>query len=182
MNKKEQQVIDIFCDLERLAEQGGILVDQMMTTSLITGRPETSVAEIIKILYSNPFHHLPIVNKYNKLEGIVSDRDLVRCFCRNTKNMAEGIFEIQASTIMSTDLITVRSYTELNVAIQLMKTRGISCLPVLDEDQTLMGIITDSDLWELLQMTLETMKKPEILQAISQAITEAVRVASLNGV
>lgn len=180
MSNKEQQVIDIFCNLERLASQGGILVEQMMTTSPITARPETSVAEVIKTLYSNPFHHLPITDSENKLVGIVSDRDLVRCFCRNTNGSTAGVFGIAASDIMSSDLITVTPKTELIKAIGIMKSRGISCLPVLN-DKKLMGIITDSDLWDLLHMTLETMQQPSIMEAISQAIVEATREASLAG-
>jgi len=168
MKSKEQQAIDIFCNLELMALQGGILVGQVMTEDPVSASSEQSVAEIVKIIYSNPFHHLPVIDDENQLVGIVSDRDFIRCFCRNTNGKAVNLNQVMVSEIMHTDLMIVTPETKLMSAVEIMNVKGTSCIPVTSDGE-LVGILTDSDFWEILLMTLEAMKEPSIMEMIMKA-------------
>jgi CBS domain-containing protein len=53
---------------------------------------------------------------------------------------------LQAHTIMKRDVVTLRPHDTLDMAIELMVERHITGLPVLNEDRTLAGIITEKDI------------------------------------
>ena len=154
MSPAQEQVIEAVNDEERLAQQGGMTVEQMMTAAPTCIGLETPAPEIIKLIYTKPFHHLLVVDANDTLVGVISDRDVVRCFCRNATGA--GLAGTTAADIMSTDLATIAPDTSLREAVGLMRGRGISSLPVL-AGTNLVGILTDSDLWTLLDTLLEMM-------------------------
>ena len=157
MSPKYEQVIEAVNDKERLERQGGLVAEQLMTAAPVCVRPETSAPEIIRLIYTKPFHHLLVIGADGTLVGVISDRDIVRCFCRAVGGNGFGMAGITAADIMSTDLQTIAPDTPLREAVGLMKDRGISSLPVL-AGAKLVGILTDSDLWTLLHTLLEMME------------------------
>ena len=158
MSPEQEQVIGAVNDEERLARQGGMMAEQLMTTAPVCIQPETPASEVIKLIYTKPFHHLLVTDANGTLVGILSDRDVVRCFCRSTAGNGSGMAGVTAADIMSTELETIAPDTPLREAVGLMKDRGISSLPVL-AGAKLVGILTDSDLWTLLDTLLEVMEK-----------------------
>jgi len=57
---------------------------------------------------------------------------------------------IKASTIMKTDVITVTKGEDIREAIRIMLLNNVTGLPVVDEDGTVAGIITEKDVLKLL--------------------------------
>ena len=53
---------------------------------------------------------------------------------------------LQAQTIMKRDVVTLRPQDTLDKAIELMVERNITGIPVVNEDHTLTGIITEKDI------------------------------------
>ena len=157
MSIAQEQVIEAINDEERLAWQGGIVVEQMMTATPTCILPDTPAPEVIRLIYTKPFHHLLVTDEYGALVGVISDRDVVRCFCRRTAGNGSGVAGMKAADIMSSDLETIAPDTPLREAVGLMRNRGISSLPVLAGTR-LVGILTDSDLWTLLDSLLEMME------------------------
>jgi CBS domain-containing protein len=93
--------------------------------------------------------HLPVVDGQT-LVGIISERDLFRSSLTQalgygseaTRQMMKGI---RIKDLMVTNLITVSPDTEMLAAIQLMLTKKIGCLPVVENDR-LVGLITETDI------------------------------------
>jgi len=56
----------------------------------------------------------------------------------------------QAKTIMKTDVISIDKDTEVYEAIRIMVERNVTGLPVVNDDQTLAGVITEKDVLRLL--------------------------------
>jgi CBS domain-containing protein len=158
MSPEQEQVIEAINDEERLARQGGMVVEQLMTAAPVCIRSETPAPEIIKLIYTKPFHHLLVVDAGDSLVGVISDRDVIRCFCRGTAGNGSSMAGMTAADIMSTDLETISPDTPLREAVGLMRDRGISSLPVL-AGAKLAGILTDSDLWTLLHTLLEVVEE-----------------------
>jgi predicted transcriptional regulator len=71
---------------------------------------------------------------------------------------------------MSTDLVTVGPNMPLERAVSMMIGQGISCLPVL-ADETLMGILTNTDLHLLLQILLETIRQSSLEKSLAAAVS-----------
>jgi CBS domain-containing protein len=53
-------------------------VTEVMTKTLITVEPETSLKEAARVMSANKIHRLPVLSKQNKLVGIVAASDFVR--------------------------------------------------------------------------------------------------------
>jgi len=80
---------------------------------------------------------IPIVDSHNKLAGIVTNRDL-----RFERNSARPITEVMTSE----NLITVKAGISMNDAEEILQEHKIEKLPVLDDHNNLVGLITFRDI------------------------------------
>lgn len=64
--------------MDRMAEQRGVRVEDVMTREVITFGPETPVDEIARTLHDRRINRVPIVDEQGKLIGIVSRADIIR--------------------------------------------------------------------------------------------------------
>jgi len=85
---------------------------------------------------------IPIVDDYNKLLGIVTNRDL-----RFEKNFDRDIAEVMTSK----NLVTVSAGTSLSQAEVILQENKIEKLPVVDDNYKLVGLITFRDIAKLTQ-------------------------------
>jgi CBS domain-containing protein len=123
------------------------------------------------MFHAKEFRHLLVTDPHGRLLGLVSDRDVLRCFGPGRYPDQERLERTAALDIMSSDLITVAPDTLLAVAANEMLGHGISCLPVLTDEQ-LVGILTDTDLQTVLEVLLQTSKAALAAQS-STACTPA---------
>jgi CBS domain-containing protein len=114
-------------------------VSDLMSTQVITIRPETTLAEAHEEMVASDIRHLPVLDGDGRLVGIISDRDLSRALAlaRNARH--------RVSELMVRDVLTVAPRTFAREAAQLMLTRKVGALPVLDDALALVGIITETD-------------------------------------
>ena len=103
------------------------------------------------IFASVKFRHLPVVDDNGGIIGIISDRDLLRTVSPffgtvNEQNRDKEIMTRKVGTIMTRNPICAGLKTTVMDAVQLMNSRKISCLPIVEgEGRTLLGIITWKD-------------------------------------
>jgi acetoin utilization protein AcuB len=123
---------------------------EVMTPAPTCVAPESSVLQLVRLLHAKRFRHLLVTTDRGKLVGIISDRDVVRCFGPTAYPDEELLAGIRAEQIMSRDVITIPSDLTLAGALDVMYDHGVSCLPIVD-GQRLTGIVTTSDLMRLLR-------------------------------
>lgn len=120
-----------------------LLVARRMTKRLVCVGPGHRIDEGRRLLSQHRIRHLPVVEG-GRLLGIVTDRDL---------RMAEGRGESGASLviadIMSGSVITVGPESTIEQAAMLMAANKIGALPVVDADDALVGIVTESDIFNV---------------------------------
>jgi acetoin utilization protein AcuB len=129
---------------------------ELMKKDLVTIGPETTFVEAREIIQDKGIRHLPVVDKHNKLIGLVADRDIREAGPSDASSLS--ILEInyllvrlKVSSFMTPldKLITINPDTPLEDAVQLMRDHKIGCLPVV-EDGVLYGIFTERDALSLL--------------------------------
>jgi CBS domain-containing protein/anti-sigma regulatory factor (Ser/Thr protein kinase) len=110
----------------------------VMSTSLRTASPEMPLSKVLDILRINRISGVPVLDE-GKLVGIVSMEDIVRAMEKN---------ELAATTsqYMTRDVVTVASYDSIVKAIRIFTEKGLGRLPVVDENQSLVGMITKGDI------------------------------------
>jgi acetoin utilization protein AcuB len=129
-------------------------VAEVMTTAVVTLSPDQSFAEAVSLMANHHFHHFLVADDAGKIIGVISDRDILRALARTADWQTQKIGEI-----MTPEPTTVLPTTSLCIAVGTMLTRRINCLPVVNDDETIRGILTSTDLLRSYQRYLETTVK-----------------------
>lgn len=116
-----------------------MLVSDIMTTALVTGRPEDLVDQAMYEMKLSAIRHLPVVEDKSRLVGIVSDRDVLLSLGTSQDNT------VYLKDIMSQTPQTIRDDSDAIEAIIIMLELKIGCLPVLGASGQLVGVVTDTD-------------------------------------
>lgn len=129
-----------------------MFVSESMTRKVITIDKGADLFEAKKKMTENQIRHLPVVDKENRLIGIVTDRD-IRSATPSIYPQDNGAQKEQATLaaikigdIMSTDLVVVSPMYTLQDAILLIQRARVGAFPVVDEQGILKGIISIRDL------------------------------------
>lgn len=118
-------------------------VQDVMTRDVKTVSPDTGAEAAFELMRQKGFHHL-VVTRKGDVVGLLSERDLGgrrRAVIREGHTVGE---------LMAAKPVTVRPDATVRQAANLMRGRSIGSLVVLDQKGRLDGIITASDLLELL--------------------------------
>ena len=118
-----------------------MLVKEAMKWPVTTLSPETTITEAANLMQAKGIKGIPIINSRGNLAGIIANIDVVKM--RHNKWQSTRIQEV-----MSTDLAVTHAEDKLDYALNLMRERHISRLPVVEENNPhkLIGIITSSDI------------------------------------
>ncbi len=121
-------------------------VADVMTRDTVTLGPERSFAEAVGLMATQFFHHILVVDEDDRLCGVISDRDVLRALARTPNWNAKT-----TSEIMTEDSITTVPEALLSSALGVMLDKRINCLPVIDSDGRVCGILTSTDLLKVYQ-------------------------------
>jgi len=125
----------------------------VMTQEIVSVSPGQTFGEVIGLMANRPFRHVLVIREDGRLAGVISDRDLLRKIAV-TKDWKSKLVE----EVMTRDVLTVRAETTISAAVREIIGRRINCLPVLDKNEKVCGIVTSTDLlraFEILQAALE---------------------------
>lgn len=124
-------------------------IESLMSTRLVTVDMDVSLKEIRDLFEKVSFHHL-LVTANNRLVGIISDRDVLRWTSPfidtpQARPHDERLLNKRAHQVMTRHPVTVNTTDPVTKALQLLVDRKLSCLPVMNPDGSLAGIITARD-------------------------------------
>ena len=118
-------------------------VSDLMTRDVVSLRETDDLALADNIFYLGRIRHLPVVDREGRLKGLVTHRDLLRCYAARGELRGRATL---ARDMMTADVTTVQPTTPLRQALQIMLTNKFGCLPVVDDAGRLVGILTEADL------------------------------------
>ncbi len=103
--------------------------------------PESAlIKEALEVMKENKIGGIPIVDKNMQLKGILTNRDL-----RFQKNMELTVSEVMTKT----NLITGNTSTDLKKAEEILTKHKVEKLPLIDEQNKLIGLITYKDIMKV---------------------------------
>lgn len=147
-----------------MAIAGERLVLDIMTTDVIYVSPATDVLDVARVLVNNGLTGLPVVED-GRVVGMVTDSDIVsretevdppayfsfldaviRLPWDHTDEDFKRVAAMTVADLMTTPAITIERAATVQDAATLMFRERVNPLPVVDEDGTLLGIISRTDI------------------------------------
>jgi len=110
----------------------------IMSVAVETIHPDASVEEARELIRRQDVHHLVAVEA-DTIVGVLSEHAM---------RMAAGDTAVRA--LMSAPAVTATPDTTIRQAANLLRGNHVGCLPILDPRQRLVGIVTTSDLLDLI--------------------------------
>ncbi len=131
-----------------------MLVRMWMSDEVITASPELPIMEARELMKEHNIRRLPVVDKRGRLIGIVTQGDIQEASPSDATTLSIWelnylLARITVEEIMTRDVITITPDTPVEEAALLMRERKVGGLPVV-EDGKLVGIITESDIFEVM--------------------------------
>jgi len=129
---------------ERMAVVEGILVgskvEEVMTPNPVTVTPDTLVKDVLELMFRTKHLGYPVIDG-DKLVGIITLQDV-----------AKAPPEKPISELMTKDVVTIMPDVSTFDAFKLMNERKIGRLPVVNERDELVGIVSRTDLMRVLEV------------------------------
>ena len=140
-------------------------IKEIMTTDLVTVRRETTVSELARLFAEKHISGIPVVDDGGRLIGMVTETDLVEqdkslhiptvisifdwVIClESEKKFEKELRKMTGQTvgdILNTDVATVSPEDPVSRAADIMSSRKVSTIPVLEEGR-LAGVVARIDL------------------------------------
>ena len=117
--------------------------EEVMTKNIVCCLPDDSVMKAAQLMRDSDIGSVPIVeeDENRKLVGIITDRDLaIRVVGEGCKNGAAKIKEV-----MTKKMITCRPMDDARRALDLMADKQLRRIPIVDNDNRIIGIIAQAD-------------------------------------
>jgi acetoin utilization protein AcuB len=135
-----------------------------MSTRLIVCSPELPVAEALEQMKKEHIRRMPVVDKNGKLIGIVSDKDLLEASPSPVTSLSVWevtylLSKIKVGDVMTRKVITVTENTTLEDAARILVDNKIGGLPVVNAEDVIVGIITETDIFKSFIDVLGARKK-----------------------
>jgi acetoin utilization protein AcuB len=130
-----------------IGKYGWIRVLDVMTKDPLTVMPSETIGQADELMSENRFRHIPVV-KDKELVGILTDRD-IRSFLSGSllesTDIREKSLNTKVSEIMTTEPVTLSPDDDLQEAVELLIDEKIGGIPVVDDAEGLVGIVTYVD-------------------------------------
>lgn len=114
---------------------------EIMTKQIISCQQDSTVKDAVQLMKQLNCGVMPVVDKDNVLQGIVTDRDIVFYTVLNDKEPELTYL----GEFMSKDLITCHADDDLDTAIHKMSKHKVRRIPVVDDNFRLIGLVTLGD-------------------------------------
>ncbi|MFT5048865.1 MAG: CBS domain-containing protein [Chlamydiales bacterium] len=118
---------------------------QLMTRDVFTVHPDDLIDLAATVMDWRHLRHVPVEDDRGCLVGLLSHRTLLRCLVEHAGREVRGL---AVHEVMKVDPVTATAETTCLEGIELMQSRKVGCLPIVDGAQ-LVGILSERDFIEV---------------------------------
>ena len=169
-----------------------LTVGQIYTDEVITATTAATVGQAINRLREHGISRLPIVDDHDALTGIITTHDIVDFVVRDENRQEKGdrsgdrdrMLDLPVENLMTDPVLTAELSESVESTVERMFDNDISGLVVTDEDGSVDGIITKTDVLRALTFTeeesmdvqitnvklLDSIDRAEIVDSITQVV------------
>ena len=154
-------------DLLRKHVRPAITVADIMSHSVRTLAPTTTVFQADEEMRRFGFEGFPVVDEKGHVIGIVTRRQVDRA-------LNHGLGKVPVTRIMHAGSFTVRPQDSVETLQKVMMASGWGQIPVVDEKGHVIGIVTRTDLIKLWGQEMPASRKEEIARRLERALPPAL--------
>ena len=133
-----------------------LFVTEVMTKNVTACAPDTPIKDVIKILSRNRISSL-IITENNEPVGIITERDLVAIMDEMLNS--EALDHLPIVNFMTSPALTVHGYNTFEEAVKFAINKNIRHLPVVDQNNKLIGLLTQTNMVKSLSYITYTFSK-----------------------
>ena len=120
-----------------------LIVEEFMQTDLFTVQRDDVIEFVAEMMDWRKIRYMPVENAHGKLVGLITSRLLLRHMVRHHKLVHKT--QMLVKDVMIEKPVTIKPSATLIEALRAMRVHGIGCLPVVNDKDELIGIITEMD-------------------------------------
>lgn len=136
-------------------------LDQIAIKKPITITPDTSLVDTRQALLKHKLSRLVVVDQNDKPVGIITEKDVAKTFY-NLGN--RSVKSIKAKQFMSKNLLTIKKENSIYNCATIMRNSKISSVIIINDDLTLAGLVTKTDLASIfLTKAIGTLKVSQVM-------------------
>ncbi len=133
--RSDDDEIEMRLNLAEYHHPTSVTVGEVMNRNVISVFPDWSCRSALAIFLDNPVDALPVIDEQSRVVGILSQTDLI----------IRANIEKKVGDVLTRRVITVSEDSPLTRVLRLFRSRKVRCVPVVDADAKLVGIITRKD-------------------------------------
>lgn len=118
---------------------------QIMSRPVVTLRAELDVATGLRLFQTQRYHQFPVLFGSKGIVGMLSELDLLR-FLIHKKSDLRSVNKIPLADTLAGEVITTDPISDVRRVARVLQEYHLSALPVVDEHNTLVGLISRSDI------------------------------------
>lgn len=123
-------------------------VGDVARKNVVSATADATLAEAARLMYTKGTGSVVVVSPEGKVIGIFTERDLSRVVADRVS------YDSKLGDLMTKDPVTIRDDEPVTKAVELLSTRKIRHLPVVDREGKLVGIITARDIVDITERYL----------------------------
>lgn len=125
-------------------------LEKIMVCDVVCIDMDYTIAKAIACCSEKRIRHLPVLDEGGRLAGLVTDRDLRKVISPRLGTISENKSDRESTErpvhlMMVREVVTAWAWTSLAEAAQLMLRNRVGCLPIVDENRHVVGIVTTTD-------------------------------------
>ena len=165
-----------------------MLVKDIMTPHVYTINQNQTLLELQGLMSDDNLRRVPVLNDAGQVVGIITDRDVKLASPSEASTLSRYeasylLSRIKVKDVMTHNVKTVYAIADLADVAALMYQDHVASVPVMDEENNLCGIVTDSDVFRALvdifglgksssRITLDASDKPGVLAEIAKLFAD----------
>ena len=153
-------------------------ISEIMTTRVHSLQEHEPLSRACSLMAENHLHHAPVLQG-KKLVGLISHRDLCRAMPssllgaedRKEKGFIDGLARVE--DVMIRDPKTLRPSDPMKVGLEVLIETRYGCLPIVDHQGDLVGIVSAHDMLLFLNGMWNILKEEEVVPARDEGLVAA---------